>query len=109
MVSIDASKLSTRQINIQLNELLGTGGDIEIINPRARHNIIVGILSKCNITVRGSLGYYCASLLDGPSIVVEGNSGWALGENLMSGNIKISKDAGASVGASMRGGNICVG
>ena len=109
LVSIDASKLSTRQINVRLTELIGARKDIEIINPKARHNIIVGILAQCNITVRGSLGYYCASLLDGPSVVIEGNSGWALGENLMSGNISISKDAGASVGASMRGGNICVG
>jgi len=109
LVSIDASKLSTRQINVRLTELIGARKDIEIINPKARHNIIVGILQKCNITVRGSLGYYCASLLDGPSVVIEGNSGWALGENLMNGNITISKDTGASVGASMRGGNICVG
>ena len=109
LVSIDASKLSTRQINVRLTELIGARKDIEIINPKARHNIIVGILQKCNITVRGSLGYYCASLLDGPSVVIEGNSGWALGENLMNGNISITKDAGASVGASMRGGNISVG
>ena len=109
MVSIDASELSTRELNIKLNGLIEDNQNVEIINPRARHNIIVGILQKCKITIEGSLGYYCASLLDGPTVFIKGNSGWALGENLMNGVIKLSKDAGASVGASMRGGEIFVG
>ena len=109
MVSIDAAKFSTRELNIRLNELVEDKQDIEIINPMARHNIVVGILKKCKITIHGSLGYYCASLLDGPNVFIKGNSGWALGENLMSGVIKLSKDAGASVGASMRGGEIFIG
>ena len=62
LVSIDAFQLSTRQINIRLNELIAAKEDIEIINPKARHNIIVGVLEECNITVRGSLGYYCARI-----------------------------------------------
>ena len=109
MVSIDARELSTRELNIKLNELVEGSENIEIINPMAKHNIIVGILKKCKITVHGSVGYYCASLLDGPNVFIEGNSGWALGENLMSGVIKLSKNAGASVGASMRGGEIFIG
>ena len=52
LVSIDAFQLSTRQINIRLNELIAAKEDIEIINPKARHNIIVGVLEECNITVR---------------------------------------------------------
>ena len=109
LVSIDAAKFSTRELNIRLNELVEDKQNIEIINPMARHNIVVGILKKCKITIHGSLGYYCASLLDGPNVFIKGNSGWALGENLMSGVIKLSKDAGASVGASMRGGEIFIG
>ena len=109
MVSIDAAQLSTRELNIKLNALVEDNQDVKIINPRARHNVVVGILKKCQITVEGSLGYYCASLLDGPTVCIEGNSGWALGENLMNGVIRLSKDAGASVGASMRGGEIFVG
>ena len=109
MVSIDAAELSTRELNIKLNRLIEDNQNVEIINPRARHNVVVGILKKCKITIEGSLGYYCASLLDGPTVFIKGNSGWALGENLMNGVIKLSKDAGASVGASMRGGEIFVG
>ena len=109
MVSIDAAQLSTRELNIKLNALVEDNQDVKIINPRARHNVVVGILKKCQITVEGSLGYYCASLLDGPTVCIEGNSGWALGENLMNGVIRLSKDAGGSVGASMRGGEIFVG
>ena len=34
LVSIDAFKLSTRQINVRLTELIGARKDIEIINPK---------------------------------------------------------------------------
>ena len=55
------------------------------------------------------MGYYAASLMDGPEVTINGNAGWALGENQMSGKIVISKDAGASVASSIRGGEIFVG
>ena len=109
MVSLDAAELTTRQINTLLKKLAEDGEVIEVENPRARHNMAVGILRPCDIHIRGSVGYYSASLLDGPSITIDGNSGWALGENLMSGKIVLTGDAGASVAASMRGGEVFVG
>ena len=109
MVSLDASELTTRELNRRIKALAEEGaGEIVITNPAARHNLAVGIRQACKITIEGSVGYYAASQLDGPEIFIDGNAGWALGENLMSGKISLSKSAGASVAASMRGGEIFV-
>ena len=109
MVSLDAGELTTRQLTVRLKELARENRNITVLNPKARHNIAVGIFHHCNIDIRGSVGYYAASLLDGPEVTIHGNAGWALGENLMSGKIVLTKDAGASVAASIRGGEIYVG
>jgi glutamate synthase domain-containing protein 3 len=108
LVSLDARELTTRQLNVRLKELAQAGEEIEVLNPEARHNIAVAIFHPCKIHVKGSVGYYGASLLDGPEITIDGNAGWALGENLMAGKIALGGDAGASVAASMRGGEVIV-
>ncbi len=109
MVSIDAKGLSASEINSKIKEVAESGGEISIQNPQARHNIAVGVLKPCTINIEGSVGYYSASLMDGPDVHINGNAGWALGENLMGGSITVTKDAGASVAASMRGGEVYVG
>jgi glutamate synthase domain-containing protein 3 len=109
VVSIDARQLSATEINRKIKEVAETSGEITILNPQARHNIAVGVLKPCKINVEGSVGYYGASLMDGPEVHISGNAGWALGENLMGGKITVTKDAGASVAASMRDGDIYVG
>ena len=85
------------------------------------------MLKECKITVDGSVGYLCASLLDGPDVTINGNAGWALGENMMSGRITLTRsagriscrdpqgwtnvrwgDAGARAGISMKGGDLII-
>ena len=109
MVRIDAKDLSTTEINRKIKEAADSVDEITVVNPQARHNIAVGVLQPCKISIEGSVGYYGASLMDGPEVHIDGNAGWALGENLMSGKITVTKDAGASVAATMRGGEIVVG
>ena len=109
MATLDAGQLTTRELNVRLKELASSGSEITILNPRARHNIAVGIMQPCKIHIKGSVGYYAASLSDGPEFAIDGNAGWALGENMMAGKITLSKDAGASVGSTMRGGELFVG
>ncbi len=110
MVTLDAAELSPRELNGRLKELAGNGrADVTILNPGARHNLAVGILEPCKVHFKGSVGYFGASMIDGPEVTIEGNAGWALGENMMGGKIALSKDAGASVAASMRGGEVVVG
>ena len=78
--------MSTRELNRRLRELAADGTEVVILNPEARHNISVGILNRCKIDIQGSVGYFAASMIDGPEVIIDGNSGWALGENMMSGN-----------------------
>ena len=109
MVDLDASTLTTTELNRRIKDLAAVGSEpIRILNPQARHNIIVGVLAHCNITIEGSVGYYGASLMDSPEVTINGNAGWALGENLMSGKIVVTKNAGASLASTMRGGEIFV-
>jgi glutamate synthase domain-containing protein 3 len=107
--TLDADELSVREINKRLKELSRNGAEVVILNPQARHNLIVGLLNPCKITVKGSVGYYSASVSDGPEVAVEGNAGWALAENLMGGRVSVTGDAGASAAASIRGGEVYVG
>lgn len=107
--SIDARRLTTRQLNAAIKSAISKRKkSITILNPDARHNLAVGIITRCNLSFGGSVGYYCCAYCDGIRATIEGNSGWGLGDNLMSGSIVIKEDAGASVGASMRGGEILV-
>ena len=109
MVTVDAGQATARELNRRLKELAPSGAAITILNPQAKNNIAVGIFHPCKIHIKGSVGYYAASLLDGPEVTIDGNAGWALGDNMMSGKITLAKDAGASVGSTMRGGEVFVG
>ena len=108
MVKLDASKLSLRELNSALKKACGLGEEIHVANPGARHNMAVCILSKCKITFDGSVGYYCASMLDGPEVLVEGNAGWGFAEHLFSGNVRLTENASLAVAASMKGGEVVI-
>jgi glutamate synthase domain-containing protein 3 len=106
----DAAHLSTRQINLELRRLLYAEqiADVTIQNPGAKHSIAVGILTRCTITIDGSLGYFGCGLIDGPQIQVNGRVGWSVAENMMSGVVVINKNAGSLAGAALRGGDLVV-
>jgi methylamine---glutamate N-methyltransferase subunit B len=106
----DAHDLSTRQINLELRRLLFTAGvtEVTIRNPRARHSIAVGVLTRCRILIDGSLGYFGCGLIDGPEIHVAGRVGWSAAENMMSGVVVVDKNAGSLTGAAMRGGDLVI-
>ena len=92
MVTLDASRMTKRELTRQLKALASTHSEITIENPQAQHNIAVGILSPCKINIQGSVGYYAASLMDGPEVTIEGNAGWALGDNMMAGKIALTQE-----------------
>ena len=109
MGDLDATHLTTRQLNIRIKEMVQRGEEVRILNPQARHNLAVGILLPAKITFEGSVGYFCSSLMDGCEVEIHGNAGWALGDNLMNGKISLTGNAGASVASTIRGGEIFVG
>jgi glutamate synthase domain-containing protein 3 len=106
----DATDLTTRQINLELRWLLYEQGltDVTVRNPRARHSIGVGILTRCRIRFEGSLGYFGCGLIDGPEITITGRVGWSACENMMSGVVVIESNAGSLTGAALRGGDVVV-
>jgi glutamate synthase domain-containing protein 3 len=108
--TFDAADLTTRQINLELRNLIYEQGigDVTVLNPDAKHSIGVGILQRCRIRYEGSLGYFGLGLIDGPEITVTGRVGWSVCENMMSGVVVIEKNAGSLTGAAMRGGDLIV-
>ena len=108
MVEIDAKDKSVTEVNRTVRNLARDGQDIVINNPDARHLLCVGLLSPAKVSIRGSAGYFCGGLSDGPTIEVLNNVGWGLGDNLLSGTIIVGQHASAIPGVGMRDGTIVV-
>jgi len=85
-----------------------THRDVEIINPDARHYIGVGLINPIEVRIRGSAGYYCGGLTDGPHFEVDKNVSWGVGDNMQQGSIVVGGNAGAVAGEGLRGGEIVV-
>jgi len=102
---VDCSGKPTREINRLIKE---AEGEVLVKNPSARHNLGVAILKPLRVVFDGSVGWYCASMLDGGDVEIRGNCGWSLGENMMSGSIVVRGHAGSSAGATIRGGRVLV-
>jgi methylamine---glutamate N-methyltransferase subunit B len=107
LVTLDASQLTTRQINTSLRDL-PDDAHVTITEPRGRHNLAVGLTSSLAITIDGNAGYYAGGLGDGPAITVNGFTGWGAGENLMSGVIRVKGSVSQSAAASAHGGLVVV-
>ena len=107
----DSSEMSSTEVNQEIRRLMAEGfGTIVIQNPRGKHSVGVGILSRLNLIVEGSLGYFATGLIDGPNVRINGRVGWSCGENMMSGTIVVAKNAGSTFGAALRGGDlVCMG
>ena len=104
---IDTDEMASTEVNTKIRDLMAEGyGTIVIKNPRGKHSIGVGILSKLNLIFEGSLGYFGVGLIDGPNVRISGRVGWSCGENMMSGTILIEKNAGSTFGAALRGGDL---
>ena len=109
--TIDTDDMTTTQVNEEIRRLMNEGhGTITITNPRGKHSLGTGILSRVNLNYEGSLGYFATGLIDGPNVRINGRVGWSCGENMMSGTVVIEKNAGSTFGAAIRGGDlVCKG
>ena len=108
MASIDLATLSVRDANERIRELGAVGEDIEVLNPDARHHIGVGLVSPVTVHIRGSAGYFCAGLTDGPRFVVDNNVGWGLADNMLKGSVVVNGNASAIAGVAIRGAEVVV-
>ena len=104
---LDAGDLASTEVNTRIRELMNEGyGTIVIRDPRGKHSLGVGILSRLNLIFEGSLGYFGVGLIDGPNVRINGRVGWSCGENMMSGTVVVEKNAGSTFGAAIRGGDL---
>ena len=108
---LDTDELTSTQVNSRIRELMADGyGTIVLKNPRGKHSLGVGILSRLNLIIEGSTGYFGVGLIDGPNVRITGRVGWSCAENMMSGTVIIKKNAGSTFGAALRGGDlVCKG
>ena len=104
---IDCDDLTATEGEQPIRELMAEGyGTIVLQNPRGIHSLGVGILSKLNLIIEGSTGYFAVGLIDGPNVRINGRVGWSCAENMMSGTVMIEKNAGSTFGAAIRGGDL---
>ena len=107
VVELSCADMSVREINTVLRGL-PDGTAVQISEPRGRHNLVVGISGRLDVTIAGNAGYFIGGLCDGPAITVAGFVGWSVGENLGSGTVRVQGNASECVGASARGGLIVI-
>ena len=112
MEPMNCDELGTRSVNVALRSL-PEGTRAQVLAPRGRHNLAVGLSGAVGVTVEGNAGYFLGGLCgtkegDGPDIVVNGFVGWSVGENLMGGTIRVRGSASQSAGSSARGGRIFI-
>lgn len=108
MVRLNLEKMSSREVNRELKELIKTEDHIEIDNPRSMHNFATALIGEGQITIHGSTGFYTGGFLEGPTIAVKGNTGWYTGDNMTSGEIIIEMNTGSNAAPSMVGGTIVI-
>ena len=112
MESLNCEALGTRAVNQRLRSL-PAGGRAQLLAPRGRHNLAVGLSSQLSISIEGNAGYFLGGLGGcsdgtGPDIVVNGFVGWSVAENLMGGSVRVRGSASQSAGSSARGGIIVI-
>jgi len=109
MAEITCDGKTIRQINVEIKSLLADGDtDIVVKNPGARHNLGVGLVQPIKLTFEGSVGYYCAGMIDTPTIHITGTAGWGLAESMLNGTVLVDNNAGNGVAASIRGGTVVI-
>jgi len=102
----DLSVSDTRTVNQALHD--ASSGSSVILNPDGAHALAVGLDAPLEITIEGSVGYYCAGMNQHATVVVNGNAGTGLAENIMSGTVRVLGDASQSAGASGHGGLVVI-
>jgi glutamate synthase domain-containing protein 3 len=107
--AIDCCGKATREINRLLREAIAAGRrEVHVVAPDARHNLGVALLQPVRVVIEGSVGYYCAGMMDGAHVEVRGSAGWGAAESMLGGTVIIDGNAGSGAAASIRGGTVVV-
>jgi glutamate synthase domain-containing protein 3 len=107
--TIDCRGKTTRAINRELRAAVAAGQrEVRVLEPDARHNLAVALLEPVRVIFEGSVGYYCAGMMDGGHVEVRGSAGWGTAESMLGGTVVVDGSAGSGVAASLRGGTVVV-
>jgi glutamate synthase domain-containing protein 3 len=107
--SIDCQGKTTREINRLIKQAIAaSASEIRVLEPDARHNLAVALLHPVRIVFEGSVGYYCAGMMDGGHVEIRGSAGWGTAESMMNGTVVVDGNAGSGAAASIRGGTVVV-
>ena len=109
MATITCDGRSTREVNADIKRLVAGGATrLRVTDPGARHNLGVGLLQPVHLTFDGSVGYYAAGLIDGPTVEITGSAGWGLAESMLNGTVIVHRNAGNGAAAAIRGGTVVI-
>jgi len=107
-MKFDLAGQGVRELNRFLHGPDSQGSVVKVDNPSGSHNLAVGALQNCQVTIHGHVGYYCAAMNQHAEITVRGNAGPGLGENMMSGTVRVQGNASQYCGATAHGGLLVV-
>lgn len=110
MQTIDLETTPLRDLNATLQAQAQETNQTawEVLNPKGRHAIAVGLDAPIDVTVRGSTGYYCAGMNQQARVHVTGSVGPGVAENMMSGCVTVEGDASQYAGATGHGGLLVI-
>ncbi|MBO0906414.1 GXGXG domain-containing protein [Jiella sonneratiae] len=110
MPYFDLSETPLRELNRALHAIAPGANDreFEVANPRGSHAVAVGCQAPVAVTIKGSVGYYCAGMNSAATITVHGSAGPGVAENMMSGTVIVEGDASQYAGATGRGGLLVI-
>jgi len=109
MAEVNCAGRTTREINAEIKQQVEQGENYILVrNPGARHNLGVAILQPVKVQLEGSVGYYCAGLIDGADFEIAGSAGWGLAESMMNGQVVVRGSAGNGAAAAIRGGTVVI-
>ena len=105
---INAKDMNEKDLNRSIKEHAKTHDKLIINDPESRHNICAGLSEDVEIEIRGSAGYFVATMVNGPKIHITGNAGWFAGDNMTKGELVIEGTAGDGAGQGIYGGTVLV-
>ena len=110
MRTVDLNSTSLRELNELLHKQNAGTNETqwEILNPKGRHAVAVGIDAPLNIDIKGPVGYYVAGMNKHANVTVHGSAGPGAAENMMSGKDVVKGDVSQYAGATGRGGILVV-
>jgi glutamate synthase domain-containing protein 3 len=108
--NFDLEKSKVRDLNQALHEFNGSqeNSEWQVINPKGRHALAVGIDARVKVNIIGHAGYYCAGMNKQASVTVNGNVGPGVAENMMSGVVHVTGSASQYAGATAHGGLLLI-